>query len=157
VLGQFSRDSRHICRLPCEYIPIILQEPDKRAFLFVIKIGTDDGSLELISKSQIDPLGLFSWPYRGYNLSFIIGHCETLLFRPGVCLCEGSGRGPSSEGCLDGSPKALRGSLEVSAHNNDSLRSWHLQYLVRVVRNGHELCQSRPADDGIVSTCHLEP
>jgi hypothetical protein len=28
------------------------------------------------------------------------------------------------------------------------------------MRNGHELCQSRPADDGVVSAveaCHLEP
>jgi hypothetical protein len=51
VLGQFSRDSRHIRRLPCEYVPVILQEPDERAFLFVIKVGTDDDILALIKES----------------------------------------------------------------------------------------------------------
>jgi hypothetical protein len=51
VLGQFSRDSRHIRRLPCEYVPVILQEPDERAFLFIIKARADDGSLAFIKES----------------------------------------------------------------------------------------------------------
>jgi hypothetical protein len=37
--------------LPCEYIPVFLQEPDERAFLFVVEVGTDDGSLALIGES----------------------------------------------------------------------------------------------------------
>jgi hypothetical protein len=36
VLGQFSWDSRHIRRLPCEYVSVILQKLDECAFLFVI-------------------------------------------------------------------------------------------------------------------------
>jgi hypothetical protein len=79
VLGSFSRDSRHIHRLPCEYVSVILQEPDERAFLFVIKAGTDDDSLALIGESQIDPLSLFRRPYKGPSLSFTGGYCETLL------------------------------------------------------------------------------
>jgi hypothetical protein len=39
VLGQFSRDSQHIRRLPCEYVSVILQEPDERVFLFVVEAG----------------------------------------------------------------------------------------------------------------------
>jgi hypothetical protein len=81
--------------LPCEYVPVIMQESDKRAFLFVIKAGTDDGGLALISKSQIDPLSLFNRPYRGHVLSFISGYCETLFLRPGVRLCEGAIEGPA--------------------------------------------------------------
>jgi hypothetical protein len=38
VLGQFSLDSRHIRRLPCEYVSVILQEPDERAFLFLSRL-----------------------------------------------------------------------------------------------------------------------
>jgi hypothetical protein len=38
VLGQFSLDVRHVRRLPWEYISIILQELDKRAFLFVARL-----------------------------------------------------------------------------------------------------------------------
>jgi hypothetical protein len=92
-------------------------------------------------------------------LSFVSGYCEVFLWF-GVRLHGGSCRGPSGEGHLDGSSKALRGALEVSTHSDDSLRSRHLQYHVRVVQNGHELHQYRPADDGVVSsveTCHLEP
>jgi hypothetical protein len=86
VLGQFSRDSRHIRRLPCEYVSIILQEPDERAFLFVVEAGTKDGSLALIDESQVDPLSHLSWPYRGHGLSFVSGYCE-ILFWLDVCLC----------------------------------------------------------------------
>jgi hypothetical protein len=50
VLGQFSHDSRHIHRLPCEYVSVILQEPDERAFLFVVEAAADDGGLAFISK-----------------------------------------------------------------------------------------------------------
>jgi hypothetical protein len=55
VLGQFSRDSRHIRRLPCEYVSVILYELDERAFLFVIQAGADDGGLALISEPEVDP------------------------------------------------------------------------------------------------------
>jgi hypothetical protein len=51
VLGQFSQDSRHVRRLPCEYIPIVLQELNERAFLFVVKAGADDCSLAFIRES----------------------------------------------------------------------------------------------------------
>jgi hypothetical protein len=159
VLGQFSRDSRYIHRLPCEYVSVILQEPDERAFLFVVKAGADDGSLAFISEPQVDPLCLLSRPHRGHGLSFVHRYCEVSL-RLCVCLCGGGRRWFSSEGRLDSSSKTFHGALEVSAHGDDPLWPWHLQYHIRIVRNGHEFCQSWPADDGVVSavkTCHLEP
>jgi hypothetical protein len=75
VLGQLSRDSRHIRRLPCKYVSVILQKLDERAFLFVIQAGVDDGGLAFISKPEIDSLGFFSQPYRGHDLSFICRYC----------------------------------------------------------------------------------
>jgi hypothetical protein len=51
LLGQFSRDSRHVRRLPCEHVLIVLQELDERAFLFIIEAGADDCSLEFIKES----------------------------------------------------------------------------------------------------------
>jgi hypothetical protein len=159
VLDQFSRDSRHIRRLPCDYISVILQDPDERAFLFVVEVGADDGGLEFISETQVDPFCLLSRPHRGHGLSFIRGYCEVFL-RLCVRLRGGSHRRFSSEGRLDSSPKAFRGALEVSTHNDDPLRFWHLQYHVRIVRNGREFCQSWPTDDGVVpavETCHIEP
>jgi hypothetical protein len=71
VLGQFSQDSWHVHGLPCEYIPVILQEPDERAFLFVVEARADNGSLAFIRESHVDPFSFFSWPYRGRGLSFV--------------------------------------------------------------------------------------
>jgi hypothetical protein len=51
VLGLFSQDSRHIRRLPCEYVSVILQDPDECAFLFVIEAGANDGGLAFIGES----------------------------------------------------------------------------------------------------------
>jgi hypothetical protein len=79
VLGQFSRDSRHIRRLPCEYVSVILQKLDERTFLFVIQAGTDDGSLALIGEPEVDSLGFFSQPHRGHGWSFIRGYREVFL------------------------------------------------------------------------------
>jgi hypothetical protein len=120
VLGQFSRESRHIRRLPCEYVSVILQEPNESAFLFVVEAGADDGSLAFISKPQVDPLHLLSQPHRGHGLSFVRRYCKVSL-RLCVCLHGGSRRRFSSEGRLDSSSKAFRGTLEVSAHGDDPL------------------------------------
>jgi hypothetical protein len=79
VLGQFSRDSRHIRRLPCEYVSVILQELDERAFLFVIQAGADDGSLVFVSEPEVDPFGFFSRSHRGRGLCFICGYREVFL------------------------------------------------------------------------------
>jgi hypothetical protein len=79
VLGQFSRDSRHIRRLPCEYVSVILQKLDVRAFLFVIQAGADGGSLAFISEPEVDSLCFLSRPHRGHNLSFIRGYCDVFL------------------------------------------------------------------------------
>jgi hypothetical protein len=79
VLGQLSQDSRHIRRLPCEYVSVILQKLDERAFLFVIQTGTDDSSLALVGEPKIDSLGFFSRSHRGHDLSFIRGYREIFL------------------------------------------------------------------------------
>jgi hypothetical protein len=79
VLGQFSRDSRYVCRLPCEYIPIILQEPNEHAFLFIVEARADDGSLAFIRESQINPFSFFSRPHRGCSLSFVRGGREIFI------------------------------------------------------------------------------
>jgi hypothetical protein len=76
-----------------------------------------------------------------------------------ACVGRATG-GLGSESCLDGSPKALQGALEISTHGDDPLRSQHLQYHVGVVWNSHELRQSWSSDDGVVpavEACHLEP
>jgi hypothetical protein len=63
--------------------------------------------------------------------------------------------GPTARAVWIAPPKALCSSLEVSSNGDDTLRSRHLEYHLRVVRDGHEFGQSRPPDDGIVSV--VEP
>jgi hypothetical protein len=79
VLGQFSRDPRHIRRLPCEYVSVILQKLDERAFLFVVQAGADDGGLAFIGEPEVDSFRFFSRPHRGHDLSFICRYREVLL------------------------------------------------------------------------------
>jgi hypothetical protein len=79
VLGQFSQDSRHICRLPCEYILFILQKLDERAFLFVIQAGADDGGFAFISEPEVDCFRFLSRSHIGHDLSFVCRYCEVLL------------------------------------------------------------------------------
>jgi hypothetical protein len=136
-----------------------LQKLDERVFLFVVQAGADDGSLAFISEPQVDPFSFFSRPHRGRGLSFVRWCCEVFL-RLRVRLRRRSRRRFGGEGRLDGHSETLCGALEVSAHSYDSLWSWHLQYHVRVMRNGHEFCQSRPPDDGVVPAVevrHFEP
>jgi hypothetical protein len=79
VLGQFSQDSRHICRLPCEYVSVILQKLDERAFLFVIQAGADDGGFAFISEPEVDCFRFPSQPHRGHGLIFACRYREVLL------------------------------------------------------------------------------
>jgi hypothetical protein len=79
VLGQFSRDSRHIRRLLCEYVSVILQKLDECAFLFVIQAGADDGGFAFISEPEVDSFHFLSRPHRGHGLSFVCKYCEVLL------------------------------------------------------------------------------
>jgi hypothetical protein len=158
VLGQLPRDSRHVRRLPCEHIPIVLQELDERAFLFIVEAGTDDCSLAFIRESHIDPFSFFNQPHRGRNRSFIRGDHEIFILQSAISLCGKGYQGPGSESRLNGTPKAFHDTLEVSTHGDNPLRPRHLEYHVRVVRNGHEFCQSWSYNDGVVPTveaCHL--
>jgi hypothetical protein len=85
VFGQLSRDFQHVRRLPCENIPIVLQELDERAFLFVVETGTDDHGLAFMRESEVDS---FSFSGRievveGASFEGIIKYSSTDL--PSTC------------------------------------------------------------------------
>jgi hypothetical protein len=79
VLGQFSRDSQHIRWLPCEYISVILQKLDERAFLFVVQAGANDSGLAFISEPEVDSFRFLSRSHRAHGLGFICMYREVLL------------------------------------------------------------------------------
>jgi hypothetical protein len=95
VLGQLSRDSRHVHRLPCEHVPIVLQELDERAFLFVVEAGTNDHGLAFIRESKVDSSSFFSWPHRGHAWGFIRRDCKVFFHRLAIDLCGKGYRGPA--------------------------------------------------------------
>jgi hypothetical protein len=145
--------------LPCEYVSVILQELDERAFLFVIQAGADGGGFVFISEPKVDSFGFFSRPHRDRSLSLVRGYREVFL-RLRVRLRRRSHRRFGGEGRLNGHSETFCDALEVSAHSYDPLRPWNLQYHVCIMRNGHEFRQSRPPDDGVVpavKVCHFEP
>jgi hypothetical protein len=71
VLGQFSRDSWHFHRLPCEYVPVVLQKLDERAFLFVVVAGANVCRLALVREPEVDPFGFLGRPHIGHDRCFI--------------------------------------------------------------------------------------
>jgi hypothetical protein len=113
--------TRPIAIPTCEYVSVILQELDERAFLFVIQAGADDGGLAFISEPEVDPFGFFSRPHRGRSLSLVRGYREVFL-RLRVCLYRRSRRRFGGEGGLDGHSETFCGALEVSVHSYDPLR-----------------------------------
>jgi hypothetical protein len=102
----------------------------------------------------------FSRPHRGHNLSFVRGDHEIFILQSIVRLCGKGYRGLGSESRLDGASKAFHGTLEVGVHDDNPLRSCHLEYHVRVVRNSHEFRQFWSSKDGVVPAVkarHIEP
>jgi hypothetical protein len=128
VLGQLSRDSRHICRLPCEHISIVLQELDNRTFLFVVEAETDDCGLAFIRESEVDSFSSFSRSHRGCGRCFIRMDCKTFFCWFVSSLCVKGYRGPDSESRLYGTLEAFDGTLEIDTHSDDPLRTRHLEY-----------------------------
>jgi hypothetical protein len=81
VLGQLSKDSLHVYGLPREYIMVVLQKLDKRAFLFGSEAGTDDHRLALIGETKVSSLGFFGQSHSHSGRCFICGDCEVIPWR----------------------------------------------------------------------------
>jgi hypothetical protein len=56
LLNKFPRNSRHVTRLPCEDVPIFLEEFDEREFLFGVQIGAYVSKLGSLLGGQLDCL-----------------------------------------------------------------------------------------------------
>jgi hypothetical protein len=54
MLNQLPRDSWHVIRLPCEDVPIFLEEFDAREFLFRIQVITHVSNLGRFLRGQGD-------------------------------------------------------------------------------------------------------
>jgi hypothetical protein len=52
MLNQFPRNSTHVSKLPCEDVPIFLEEFDEREFLFGVQIVAYVSNLERFLHGQ---------------------------------------------------------------------------------------------------------
>src|SRR4051812_6865614 len=58
VLSELPRHTRHIFGRPCEDVPILTEQIDERAFLFVVQAGADGDALGGVSWVERDLAGL---------------------------------------------------------------------------------------------------
>jgi hypothetical protein len=56
IVNQFPRNSRHVSRLPCEDVPIFLEEDDEREFLFGVQVISHASNLRGLLRRQRDRL-----------------------------------------------------------------------------------------------------
>jgi hypothetical protein len=78
-------------------------------------------------------LVFFGRPHTGHGWGFIRRDCKIFFQQFAINQREKGYRGPDSESHLNGAPEEFCGALEVSAHGDDLLRSWHLEYHIWVV------------------------
>jgi hypothetical protein len=160
VLDQLSRDSRHVCRLPCKHIPIVLQDWTSALSCLSSRLELMIVILRSSENSRLILFSFFCRPHRGHDQGFTRRDCKIFFHRLAISLCGKGYRGLDSESHLNGTPEAFSGTLEVSAHSDDPLRTWHFEYHIQVVRDGHEFRQPWPPNNGVVfaiETCHLKP
>ena len=59
VLSQLPRNTRQVLIRPCKDVPILTEEVDELAFLFVLQPGTDNDGVVRERLIDVDLLGLF--------------------------------------------------------------------------------------------------
>jgi hypothetical protein len=155
MLYQFPRNSQHVSRLPCEDVPIFLEEFDEREFLFGVQIvpyistlgGLIQGEWDRLAEcvlqldGQLGRLGLgHNWVWVGLGQGFLqffelcgrqqhINHLAALLV-------------------------TVISTLYVPFDGDDSVWARHLQNQVGIVKNCHELGECRPPEECVV--CRFE-
>lgn len=61
VLDHLPGNPKHVCRLPCKHVPVILQEPNECAFLFRSEARGDGRCLMCVREAKVGLLGHFCW------------------------------------------------------------------------------------------------
>jgi len=61
VLSLLPRNSQHVRWLPCEDVPVVLEEGGERAFLCRVEAGPYHGGLVWLIVHEDDGLGRHDW------------------------------------------------------------------------------------------------
>jgi hypothetical protein len=87
VLRQLPRKAGHVHRIPSEHVPIVLQEPNERAFLFDVEAGADGRRLALVGEAKTGLLGFFSRSDRG-SWGHLYGGDREIVLQECARLCH---------------------------------------------------------------------
>jgi hypothetical protein len=151
VLNQFPRDSKLVSRLPCEDVPIFLEEFDEREFLFGIQIISYVSNLRRLLRGQRNHLtecvlwldGCLGGLGHGHDLVWG-GLDQGLIHLLKLCGCR------QSVSFLVALPVIVKSLLDISPDGDDTTRPWNLQDHVGVMWDRHGLGECRLSQESIV-------
>ena len=165
VLGVLPWDTRHVLGGPCEDIPILTEEVDELAFLFVVEAGAYDNVLAAarVFWVELHFLGLLGGLEGG-----LVGRLRGRDRRSRGLACQGDD--PVELAPLLGNDQrlgqlcavsgALQGLAVIAGDGDEALGTRHLHLQIRVMGNRHELGERGPAQQCVVcagQVHHLEP
>jgi len=95
VLNLFPQNSRNVRWLPCEDVPVVLEEGGERAFLCRVEAGPDHSGLMRPIVHEDDGLGRHDW--RELQLgNRLLGEDLLLVHREVLCYLGNKNRVPRS-------------------------------------------------------------
>ena len=152
MLSLLPRNSQHVRWLPCEDVPVVLEEGGERAFLCRVEAGPDHCGLVRLIVLEDDGLVRHGW--RELRLGGrLLGGDLLLIRREVLCYLSNKGRVPGSfqgVGELDVLSLACVRCLQISIDQEDPLGSRHLQEKIRMVGDCYELGESWSPKYGVV-------
>jgi hypothetical protein len=156
MLNQLSRNSRHVSRLPCEDVPIFLEEFDVRVFLFRIQAIAYVSNLGWLLRGQQNCLAECLLRLDGRLRCLGLGHdrvweglSQGLLQLLELCRCC------QSVSCLTTLPIIVKIPLNVSPDRDDAMRHWHLQDQVGIMWDCHKLGECQPSQESIIQSLKM--
>ena len=152
MLNLFPRNSRHVRWFLCKDVPIFLEDKSEREFLFLIEVGPSISYLIGVLRIEQDFLGL---DVIGLNLVFGRLHCwnfcSSLLLRAD-CLLDLLlvGQHQLFIGHLTTLYIAIERIPKIRVEGDYSVRAWHLEGEIWIMRDSHEFSHSRSTDDSMI-------
>jgi hypothetical protein len=156
VLNQFPRNSKHVSRLPCEGVPIFMEEFDERKLLFGIQIVADVRNLGRPLHGQRNHLVECVLQLDGCLGGLGLGHDRASggLGQSLLQLLELYGR-CHFVSYLATLPVIVKSPLDVSPDGDDAMWPWHLKDQVGVMWDRHELGECWSSQESIIRSLEI--
>ena len=148
MLGDFPRYAWHVRGTPHKHISICTENVDEHYFLFGVEAGTDPQCPAFrglrVEEDELGHLRRLEAPGAALGVGDILSKAIKVGDQ-GHYLHHGLG-------LLNALNVALAGVLAHHADGDDTVGSWHLEFEVGVVGEGHELGITYPSQDHVVGS-----